>query len=312
MSTARRLELLELLQRRPLTTGGELAQRLGVDRRTLRRDVAALQEVGIPVEGERGVGGGYRLRPGFRLPPLMFSEDEAIALVLSLEAARRLGLGDPDGAENALAKVHRVLPDGLRRRAEALEETLAFTTPPTSAEAPSGHTALQLAEAIRRRRRVRIAYRSHSGEVSERELSPHGLVIHAGRWYLAADDHGREELRTFRVDRIGRTTLADEAAVPPPADFDAVAHVTQGLARVPWPWAVEVLLELPIDRARQRVPASLAELGEEDGGTLLRMRTSSLPWTASLLAGLHCAFHVRRPNELRDAVRELGRRLADS
>src|SRR5438045_4119742 len=125
--TSRLLELLEVLQSRPLVTGREMADRLEVDRRTVRRDIATLQRLGIPVEGERGVGGGYRLGPGFRLPPLMLSEDEATAIVLGLAATRRLGLGDADAVDGALLKIHRVLPDMLRRRVEALEAALSFT-----------------------------------------------------------------------------------------------------------------------------------------------------------------------------------------
>ena len=126
--TARLLELLELLQAQPLLTGGEIADRLGVDRRTARRYVAALQELGIPVEGQRGVGGGYRIRPGFRLPPLMLTDDEAVVVALGTLAAGRLGLaGSAESVDGALAKIHRVLPDGLRRRVEALEKTLDFT-----------------------------------------------------------------------------------------------------------------------------------------------------------------------------------------
>jgi predicted DNA-binding transcriptional regulator YafY len=309
--TSRLLELLELLQTQPLVTGREIADRLAVDRRTVRRDVATLQRLGIPVEGERGVGGGYRLRPGYRLPPLMLSDDEATAVVLGLTAARRLGLGEADGADGALVKIHRVLPDALRRRVEALEAALAFTAPPATGEPPAGATALLLAEAIRRRRRVQLRYRSFAGEETNRELSPYGLVVHAGRWYLAAHDHGRAALRTFRVDRIHRVAVAEDAAIPSPEDFNAVAHVSRSLARVPWPWEVEVLLELPIDEARRRVPRTLAELAEEDGGTALRMRVSSLDWAASLLAGLGCPFSVRRPDELRASVQALARNLAE-
>jgi predicted DNA-binding transcriptional regulator YafY len=308
--TSRLLELLELLQARPSVTGCQIADLLGVDRRTVRRDIATLQELGIPVEGERGVGGGYRLRPGYRLPPLMLSEDEATAVVLGLAASRRLGLGDADGTEGALLKIHRVLPDVLRRRVEALEGALAFTGPATAGEPPAGQTALLLADAIRRRRRVRIAYRSFAGERTERELSPYGVVVHQGRWYLAAHDHGREALRTFRVDRVLRASIGEESATEPPDGFDALAHVTRSLAQVPWPWEVEVLLELPIDEARRRVPPTLAELVEEGDATALRMRVTSLDWTASLLAGLGCGFRVRRPEDLRTSVRALAQRLA--
>jgi predicted DNA-binding transcriptional regulator YafY len=310
--TSRLLELLDVLQARPLVTGREIADQLGIDRRTVRRDVAALQRLGIPVEGERGVGGGYRLRPGYRLPPLMLSEDEATAVVLGLTAAGRLGLGDRDGTDGALLKIHRVLPDVLRRRVEALEAALTFTAPAIDGEPPAGETALVLAEAIRRRRRVQISYRSHAGEASERELSPYGLVVHAGRWYLAAHDHGREDLRTFRVDRVRRARIGEDEATAAPDGFDALEHVSSSLAQVPWPWYVEVLLDLPIEEARRRVPGTLAELAEEDGGTLLRMRVSSLDWAASRLAGLGCAIRIRQPEELRARVHGLAARLAEA
>jgi predicted DNA-binding transcriptional regulator YafY len=308
--TARLLELLELLQSRPLTTARELADRLAVDARTVRRYVATLQELGIPVEGQRGVGGGYRVRPGFRLPPLMLNEDEAVVVVLGLLAARRLGIdGTNEPTDGALAKIHRVLPATLRRRVEALETTLGFTTASTAGAPVSGEAVLQLAEAIRRRRRLRTSYRSFSGEASERELSPHGLVVHSGCWYLAAHDHTRDDLRTFRVDRMWRTSLVDEPAVAPPDDFDAVAHVSRSLARVPWTWEVEVLLDLPVDQAARRIPPTLGELFEAPDGTLLRMRVSSLDWMAGILAGLDCRFTIHRPAELRASLRALAERL---
>jgi predicted DNA-binding transcriptional regulator YafY len=308
--TSRLLELLELLQTQPLVTGREIAELLEVDRRTVRRHIATLQELGIPVEGERGVGGGYRLRPGFRLPPLMLSDEEATSIVLGLMAARRLGLGHDEGADGALAKIHRVLPDTLRRRVEALEATLAFTNRATEGEPPAGEVALLLAEAIRRGRRVSFAYRSFEGEKTKRMLSPYGLVVHSGRWYLAGYDHRREALRTFRVDRVSRASIVDAAAEPRPDDFDAAAHVSRSLANIPWPWEVEVLLELPLEEARRRVPRTLAELDEHVDGTTLRMRATSLDWVASLLAGLGCSFRVTRPDELRASVQALAQRLA--
>ena len=310
-ATSRLLELLELLQNRPLVTGREIADRLGVDRRTVRRYVATLQELGIPVEGERGVGGGYRMRPGYRLPPLMVNDDEAVALVLGLSAVRRLGLdAGSDAADGALVKLHRVLPDALRRLAEALEATLGFTKPAEQGAPVPGEDVLLLADAIRRRRRVRAAYRSHAGEETSRELSPHGLVVNAGRWYLAAHDHDRGELRTFRVDRMSGPALEEGAALAPPDGFDAVAYVTGSLASVPWTWLVEVELDLAAERAAERIPATLGQLAEEEGVTILRMRVESLDWMASLLAGLGCDFVIRRPDELRASVRKLAERLA--
>jgi predicted DNA-binding transcriptional regulator YafY len=311
--TARLLELLELLQGQPLLTGREISARLEVDPRTVRRYVEALQDLGIPVEGQRGVGGGYRIRPGFRLPPLMLTDDEAVAVALGVQAAGRLGLsGSADAAEGALSKIHRVLPDGLRRRVEALEATLDFTSRATRGAPVGGNTVLLLADAIRRRRRVRGTYRAFSGAETRREVSPHGLVVHSGRWYLAAHDHLRDDLRTFRVDRMRRLRVVTEAAVDPPEGFDGVAYVSTSLARVPWRWEVEVLLDLPVDEAARRVPATLAELIDEDGATVLRMRVGSLDWMATVLAGLGCDFSIRRPDELRASVRALGERLARS
>ena len=310
--TSRLLELLELLQERPLTTGREMAEHLAIDARTVRRYVAALQELGIPVEGQRGVGGGYRIRPGYRLPPLMLNDDEAVVVVLGLVATRRLGLASAaEAVDGALAKLHRVLPATLRRQAEALESTLGFTAAPVDGAPVTGEAVLLLADAIRRRRRVRTSYRAFSGERTKRELSPYGLVVHSGRWYLAAHDHTREDLRTFRVDRMRQTADVATQAVEPPDAFDPVAHVRRSLARVPWRWDVEVLLALPLDQATPRLQGTLAELDDADGETLLQMRVGSLDWMASVLAGLDCGFSIRRPEELRSSVRALATRLAE-
>ncbi len=309
--TARLLELLELLQARPLTTGREIAEQLEIDGRTVRRYIAALQELDIPVEGQRGVGGGYRVRPGYRLPPLMLSDDEAVVVVLGLIAARRQGLDSGEGAaEGALTKIHRVLPDLLRRRVVALETTLGFTASPRAGAPVPGDTVLLLADAVRRSRRVRTSYRAYSGERTRRVLSPYGLVVHAARWYLAAHDHLRDDLRTFRIDRMSRTTLLETAAQAPPDGFDAVEHVSRSLARVPWGHDVRVLLDLPVDHAARRLPPALAELVETGDGTLLRMRVDSLDWMAGTLASLRCGFTILAPEELRSSVRELASRLA--
>ncbi|HEX4678310.1 MAG TPA: YafY family protein [Gaiellaceae bacterium] len=311
--TSRLLALLALLQESPLITGSQIGERLQIGPRTVRRYIASLEELGIPVEGQRGVGGGYRIRPGYRLPPLMLTNDEAIICSLGLLVARRLGLGgENDAAEGARSKLHRVLPTTLRRQVEALETSLGFTAPPLAGVPPQSDAVLELADAISRRRRVRLAYRSHEGERSQRRLSPYGLVVHSGRWYLAAHDHGRNELRSFRVDRIRRIAIVDGALHDPPADFDAVAHVSASLARVPWTWEIEVLLELPFDVARTRLPPTLAELEAAPTGTLLRMRVSSLDWMAAVLAGLDCDFAIHEPDELRDSVRALAKRLQAS
>jgi predicted DNA-binding transcriptional regulator YafY len=308
--TSRLLSLLELLQEQPLLTGREIGERLEIGPRTVRRYIAALEELGIPVEGQRGVGGGYRLRPGYRLPPLMLTNDEAVVVSLGLLAARRLGLESAhDAADGALRKLHRVLPTTLRRQVAALERSLGFTAPPLAGVPAQSEALLSLAEAIARHRRVQVAYSSYAGVLSTRRLSPYGLVVHRGRWYLAAHDHDRGDLRTFRVDRIGRVELVDGPVVDPPEDFDAVAYVSSSLAQVPWTWEVEVWLDLSVDVVTRRVPPTLAELSDDGGGTLLRMRSSSLDWVAALLAGLDCDFAIRRPSELRAGVRALATRL---
>jgi predicted DNA-binding transcriptional regulator YafY len=311
--TARLLELLELLQARPLTTGREISDRLEIDARTVRRYVAALQDMGIPVEGQRGVGGGYRVRPGFRLPPLMLSGDEAVVVVLGLLAARRQGLESSEGSvEGALAKIHRVLPDLLRRRVEALETTLGFTSAERTGAPVDSEVALLVAEAIRRGHRLCFSYRAFTGEETARDVSPHGLVVHSGRWYLAAYDHGRADRRTFRVDRMARVAPAGGLWLSPPKGFDAVAHVSRSLANVPWRFEVVVLLELTIDEAADRIPGTVGELVEQDGGTLLRMRVGSLDWMAGVLARLGCGFAIYEPVELRERVHALASRLAAS
>ncbi|HEY7208010.1 MAG TPA: YafY family protein [Gaiellaceae bacterium] len=311
--TGRLLELLELLQRQPRTTGAEIAERLGIDRRTVRRYVTVLKQLDIPIEGERGVGGGYRLRPGYRLPPLMLGDDEAVAVVLGLAAANRLGLADDATAvDGALAKLHRVLPDALRRRVEALESTLSFTAPPRVGAPVSGQTLLLLADANRRRLRIRTGYVSHAGAKTRRELSAYGLVRHAGCWYLAAHDHLRDGLRTFRVDRMHGVVLTRTAADPPPPGFDAVEHVTRSLAQVPWPWQVEVLVEDSLDRVARRLPATLGELQATERGTIVRARVASLDWMARMLAGIDAPFTIVRPDELRSSVRALADRLSSA
>jgi predicted DNA-binding transcriptional regulator YafY len=308
--TSRVLTLLELLQANPRIAGAELAARLGVDPRTVRRYAARLQDLGIPVEAERGRYGGYRLRPGYKLPPLMLTDEEATAVVVGLMASQRLGLSTADLAvDSALAKLHRVLPAALRERTLAVRETLGFTFVPRQASAPATAAVLALAEAARQRRRVRLTYRSWRGEQTERDLDPYGLVFHSGRWYVSGYDHRRGQVRSFRIDRVLATEQRPQTFAAP-GDFDAVAHLTRSLARVPWRYQVEVLLEATLAEARRRIPPAVATLTEADGGVLLRARAERLDGMARLLASLDWPFVVRAPAELRAELRELAGRLA--
>ncbi|PZF99941.1 helix-turn-helix transcriptional regulator [Micromonospora deserti] len=306
------LSLLELLQSQHRLTGAELARRLGVDERTVRRYATTLVDLGIPVTADRGRYGGYRLRPGYKLPPLMLTDDEAVAVLLGLVAAERLGLGTEEPATaTAMAKIHRVLPAALAERLAAVQEHLGFTLRRAEPDArPATGTLLTLGAATRHRRRLRLAYRSWSGGTSRRELDPYGLVFHAGRWYVTGHDHLRGEVRTFRLDRIGEVVPGEETFTVP-AGFDPVAQVTRSLAGVPYAHDVEVLLETDLATARRRVPPSVAELTTTADGVLLRARVEHLDGMAQLLAGLGWPFTVLRPDGLRAAVAAHARRLAD-
>ncbi|GAA3097707.1 helix-turn-helix transcriptional regulator [Streptosporangium carneum] len=312
MTVTRVLALLEMLQASPGLTGPELAARLEVDERTVRRYAVRLSELGVPVEAERGRYGGYRLLPGYRLPPLMLTDDEATAVTLGLLAGRRTGLAVGQAAtESALAKIQRVLPRALRERVEAVSATLEHTGTPAPVNAPKAGPLLALADAARRRHTVRLAYRSWRGEVSERDLDPYGIVFHAGRWYVAGLDHASGERRTFRVDRVADAASTDRG-FEPPEGFDPVAHVVRSLAAVPYRHEVRVLLETTVEEAARRIPASTATLAQTPQGVLLETRAERLEGMAQLLAGLGWPFTVVTPDELRAEVRALAARLVEA
>ncbi len=309
--TTRVLTVLELLQSHGRLSGPDLAARLEVDGRTVRRYITMLQDMGIPIEAERGRHGAYRLRPGFKLPPLMFTEDEAVALTLGLLAARELGLaGAAPAVEGALAKVERVLPAALRERARAVQETVTLAVTP-SAAIPAGDVVATLSTAVRQGRRVRLRYRSWRDEETERALDPYGLVYRRGRWFAVGHCHLRAAVRVFRLDRIRDAALGDETFTPPPG-FDSLDYVLRSLATAPARWEVDVLLHATLEEARCRVSPDIAALDEEPGGVRLTCAVGDLPWIARILAGLGCPFVVRRPPELRAALRQLAADLARS
>ena len=293
-------------------TGSALADALEIDLRTVRRYATRLQELGIPVEGERGRAGGYRLRPGYRMPPLMLSDDEATAVVVSLVTARWYGSVDVDAA---LAKIRRVLPAGLASRVEAVESVLGFTRAPArEAEPPQSAVVLALADAARRRRVMRAWYESgRTGERTRRELDPYGLIVVNGRWYLSAFDHLSGERRIFRADRLSDVRDTRRRAAPPPDGFDPAEHVATSLARVPWRYAVEVVLHgATVAEVRARVPVTVAELEADGDGVRLRARAQHLDGMARMLASIGFDFTVVEPAELRSAVAALAERLARS
>jgi predicted DNA-binding transcriptional regulator YafY len=201
-TSSRLLTLLSLLQARRDWPGRELADRLAVSGRTIRRDVERLRRLGYPVESLPGPAGGYRLRAGAAMPPLLLDDDEAIAIAVGLGTAARASVsGIEDAAVRALVKLEQVLPAHLRRRVRALQA--ATTTIPGDGPTVDARHLTLIAAACRDAERVRFAYRGRDGAASRREVEPHALVNHGRRWYLVAWDRGREDWRTFRVDRLG-------------------------------------------------------------------------------------------------------------
>ena len=307
--TARVLAVLELLQAHGRMTGAELARRLEVDIRTVRQYVETLRDLGIPVEATRGRYGGYRLRPGYKLPPLIFTEDEALALTLSLLLARRAGLTTAaPTAAGALAKLERVLPEATRGRLRAVQETVIFAEGAAPA-APPAAALTTLSGAVQAGRSVQLRYRSRSGEETERRFDPYGVVAQWGVWYTIGHCHLRGGERLFRLDRIVQVEALD-ATFPPPAAFDALAAVQGALAAAPSAWHVEVWLGTTVEEAQRRTNLPRAFFVEAEGGCLLRSSIEDLGLMARYLAGLGVPLAIRRPPELRVALRRYALALA--
>jgi predicted DNA-binding transcriptional regulator YafY len=302
--TTRLLTVLELLQARGRISGAELAERLEVDERSVRRYVTMLQDIGIPITGERGRHGGYRLRPGFKLPPLMFNEDEALAVTLGLLTAQRLGVaGAAPAFEGALAKVDRVLPAGVRDQLRAVQEALTFDVP--SAETPpAAATVLAFSAGVRDRRRVHIRYHSENGRETERDVDPYGLVFRSTRWYAVGWCHLRTDIRVFRLDRVRQADLLADT-FEPPSGFDVQAELVRSLASAWSQWTVEVVLETSVEEARKRISPIVGTLAEHPDGVLLRSEVDTLDWAAHYLVGLPWPVRVVSPPALKTALRRL-------
>ncbi|MGH2558503.1 MAG: helix-turn-helix transcriptional regulator [Thermomicrobiales bacterium] len=305
--TTRVLATLEMLQARPRLSGKDLAERLEVDPRTVRRYITILQDLGVPVEAERGRYGAYRLRPGSKLPPLMFSDDEALALTLGLLVVRRLGLASAALAvERALAKVERVLPPAVREGVGAVLSTVALDLPPGK-EPPPGEILVALSAAASQGRRTWLRYRSAAGQETAREVDPYGIVFYWSRWFLTGYCHLRHDLRTFRLDRILETSPRDETFTRPEG-FDALSHVQASLATAPAAWEIVALLHLPFEEARRRVPPTMAALEPAPEGTIFRASVEDLGTAARGLLWLDCEITIRAPAALRDELRRLAAR----
>ena len=306
--TTRVLSVLELLQAHGRLSGSELADKLDVDGRTIRRYVATLEEMGIPIVSERGRYGAYGLVAGFKLPPMMFTNDEALALSLGLLAARGLGLAENAPAvASARAKLERVLPADLKRRARAIDESVAldFTAPVTGADQ---QVLGVLSLAAQAQQGLHLKYRDANDAESERRFDPFGLGFRGGRWYVIGHCHLRRGMRSFRVDRIvGVHPIA--ASFLRPAGFDALDYLSKAIANLPRSTPVEVWIEAGALDAQAQLSGAIGVFEPCAGGVLLRARTDHVDWFARQLARLPFRFEIRQPASLRAALRNHAQQL---
>lgn len=306
--TTRVLTVLELLQSHGRLSGPDLAQRLGVDGRTLRRYIGKLEDLGIPILAERGRHGCYRLMPGFKLPPMVFTDDEALAVSLGLLAARGLGLAEATPAvESAQAKLERVMPSALQQRVRALGETVALDQP-RAVPVSDNQALLALSLAAYRHQQVHLDYRAADQTTSARDFDPYGLAHRGGRWYVVGHCHLRHALRSFRLDRVQAVAFNERHFVPP-EDFDAVRHLALGVASLPRAIQVEVWLKTDLDTARKALFDSMGLLQPLADGVLLHSQVDDVHWLARELARLPFDFEVQQPPALREALHTLATRL---
>ncbi|MFI5854944.1 helix-turn-helix transcriptional regulator [Streptomyces parvulus] len=311
---ARLLTLLSLLQTPREWPGGELADRLGVSRRTVRRDVDRLRELGYPVQATMGADGGYRLVAGKAMPPLVLDDEEAVAIAVGLRAGAGHAVEGLDEASvRALAKLEQVLPSRLRHRVTTLQ---AATTPLTTGDGPSiaTGTLTVMASTVAGHERLRFAYRAGDGTESRRVTEPYRLVSTGRRWYLIAYDLDREDWRTFRVDRVSEPFATGARFTPRELPTgDAAEYLRRSMQRRNDSYDIEVLFLDAPEVVAARLPQWLGAAPEAaDGGAscVLRATVSDAPeWMAVRLAMTGLEFRVRQPAELVERVRELGARL---
>ncbi|MFF6803502.1 WYL domain-containing protein [Streptomyces sp. NPDC012616] len=326
---ARLLQLLSILQTPREWPGGELADRLGVSRRTVRRDIDRLRELGYPVEASKGSDGGYRLVAGKAMPPLVLDDEEAVAIAVGLRAGAGHALEGVDEASvRALAKLEQVLPARLRHRVSTLQ---AATTPLTSGDGASiaPETLTVMASTVAGHERLRFAYRAKDGTESRRLTEPYRLVSTGRRWYLVAYDLDRQDWRTFRVDRVRDPFATGSRFAPRELPTGSAAeYLRQSIQRRPDTdeYAYDVTVDAPAELVASRLPSWLSasvaadpsepgdgEEGGADGGAprcRLRGTTSDpVEWVTVRIAMLGYEFSVREPQELVDCARELSGRL---
>lgn len=305
--TTRVLAVLELLQTHGRLSGADMAARLAVDARTLRRYIVTLEGIGVPIVTERGRHGGYSLMAGFKLPPMMFTNDEALALSVGLLAARGLGLSDAAPAvASAQAKLERIMPAQLKRRVRAVDETIRLDTVRKSV--PADNEALGiLSSAALAQQQVYLQYHAPDGKDSEREFDPYGLAFRGGCWYVLGMCHLRGAMRSFRIDRITRVE-ARPASFLRPSGFDALEMLRKSMASMPRQHPIEILLHTDLQTASSHFFDAIGVFEQVDNGVLLRTQTDHVDWFASHLASVPFDFDIRS-DVLRESMERLGNRL---
>ncbi|MGB3628586.1 MAG: YafY family protein, partial [Terracidiphilus sp.] len=290
----RALTVLEVLQARDHVTGAELAQRLEVDLRTVQRYILRLKDLNIPVESSRGVGGAYRLRPGYRLPPLLLTNEEAFALSLGLHSLRQVGLSAfAPATEGALAKLGRVLPEALRESIRTVEDVVAIEPGPwvvtTSVE-----DLIRAASAIRTGRRIRFDYRSHDGAATRRHIEPYAVMHTDGRLYLIGYCLTRRAMRTFRLDRVSNLE-SGAGSFRRPAEFDARKYLNSSMPFIQSVYQIDVWIDMPLEEARQSFAPWRVALEEKDGGTRVSCGRDRLESFAAMLLSVGRRIVVQSP-----------------
>ncbi|MEH1169051.1 YafY family protein [Micromonospora sp. CPCC 205539] len=307
-TTERVLRLLALLQRRPSWTAADLAAELGVTGRCVRRDVQRLRTLGYPVNATAGVGGGYQLGAGTRLPPLLLDDEEAIATAVSLRlASGGTVAGAGEAALRALAKLDQVMPSRLRAEVRAVHgSTETLLGPVVEIDAD---LLMTLARACRDAVRVRFWYSGRDGGERERQVEPIRMVTTGRRWYLMAWDVGRDDWRTFRLDRM-RAAEATTWRFRMREHPDPVAFVQRSVTETPYRYLARVRVHASADRVRELVPPQVGRVEDDrDGWSVLVVGGERLDWLAAHVARLSYEVEVLEPPELREAAALLGRRL---
>jgi predicted DNA-binding transcriptional regulator YafY len=306
--TARALRTLEILQNRPLTTAEHLAERLGVTERAARRYVSILREAGIPVISERGPHGGYRLGRGARLAPVVFTQDEALGLVMAVLDGRPAAINADDLVGAALGKVIQALPAGVGRQAGALRSHAAAVPDRQAAPADPSTTSVLVA-AVAALRCVRLRYRGESGNEWEGDVDPWAVVVRHGRWYLLCRSHRADAIRTYRIDRIlGAQQTVDTFDMPDGLDPVAVLEANLGSG---WQYATRVVFEAPFDQVAPWIQPPMGRLEPLDASSCVLVGTTrnTTMYAQEWLAGIPIDFRVEGGEELRAAVASLVRRL---